>query len=526
MREHTAYGISDTVPPSGPRSSGAAWWPLLGALALAAVLSAAYRFSPVTVTLAADGTTTEIETRAGSVRDLLLESGIQISPGDLVVPGPEHRIADGDRVVLSRARSVRVRADGRVVRLRTLGSSVAAVLQEAGVRLAPGDVVKLNSSSWPAGLPAEAEIDRQMEEQPTTLIAQVASRRLGSAAQAIAQSPNADSAAPQGEPQVASWDIDVYRAQRLTVVEEGIPYDLVVAGETIGEALLSAGITYYPQDRIRPHPDAPLQGPVRIDIRRATPFLVEVDGASREVRAWAETVGDGLARAGIELKGRDYAVPAVQEPLHANSLVQVVRVVEDILVREVSIPYQVEYEPDPGLDLDQKRVLVPGETGLKRQRIRITYEDGEEVARQLEEEVVLRDPVTENIAYGTHIVWNTVDTPEGPKRYWRKMRVYATSYSLSRSGTPPTAPWYGRTWLGLPMRHGIVAVDPRYVPLSANLYVPGYGIGFSGDKGGGIRGYHIDLGFDDDNYESWHWYVDLYLLEPLPGEVDMVWYLP
>jgi 3D (Asp-Asp-Asp) domain-containing protein len=206
--------------------------------------------------------------------------------------------------------------------------------------------------------------------------------------------------------------------------------------------------------------------------------------------------------------------------------VQIVRVVEDILVRELAIPFGTITEPDPALNLDAREVLRPGEPGLKRQRIRITYENGEELSRELEEETVLREPVTELLAYGTNIVWNTVDTPQGPRRYWRKMRVYATSYSLSRSGTPKSAPWYGRTWLGLPMRHGIVAVDPRYVPLSANLYVPGYGIGFSGDRGGGLRGRHIDLGFDDDNYESWHQYVDLYLLEPLPGEVDMVWLVP
>ncbi|HEX5632742.1 MAG TPA: 3D domain-containing protein, partial [Gemmatimonadales bacterium] len=128
--------------------------------------------------------------------------------------------------------------------------------------------------------------------------------------------------------------------------------------------------------------------------------------------------------------------------------------------------------------------------------------------------------------YGTQIAWGTVDTPEGPKRYWRKLRVYATSYSASRAGTPKSAPWYGRTRLGLQMRKGIVAVDPRLIPLGTNLYVPDFGVGLAGDTGGGIRNYHIDLGFDDDNYESWHRSVDLYLLEPLPPESAMRWILP
>jgi len=320
--------------------------------------------------------------------------------------------------------------------------------------------------------------------------------------------------------------VDVLRPVPVTVVENGIPFDLELVGETVGEALEAAGIPLHDEDRVHPPAQSPLYGSMRIAIHRATPFLVEVEGTKREARAWADTVGQGLERVGIELRGRDYAIPAADTPLRPDMHVQVVRVVEDILVREVSIPFATITEPDAEIPLDEQKVLRPGEAGLKSQRIRITYEDGAEIARQIEEEVVLRDPLAEIMAYGTKIVWQTVDTPEGPRRYWRHMRVYATSYSASRAGTPRSAPWFGRTWLGLQMRRGIIAVDPRYIPLSVNLYVPGYGIGFAGDTGGGIKRYHIDLGFDDDNYESWHQYVDVYLLEPLPPERDIPWILP
>jgi 3D (Asp-Asp-Asp) domain-containing protein len=62
--------------------------------------------------------------------------------------------------------------------------------------------------------------------------------------------------------------------------------------------------------------------------------------------------------------------------------------------------------------------------------------------------------------------------------------------------------------------------------LRTELFVPGYGLGVAGDTGGGVRQYHIDLGFDDDNYESWHTWVDVYLLEPLPPEGSIPWILP
>ncbi|MFQ5460445.1 MAG: G5 domain-containing protein, partial [Anaerolineae bacterium] len=298
------------------------------------------------------------------------------------------------------------------------------------------------------------------------------------------------------------------------------------AGPTVADAIRGAGIPLDEADGLFPPGNAPLQSGMRIVIRRATPFFIEADGHRREVRALAETVGQALNALGITLSGRDYTLPPTSEALTPELTIRVVRVLEDVLVRQVPIPYRTETVAAPELPLDETRVDRPGVPGQKTQRIRIVYENGDEIFREVVEETVDREPVTEVLAYGTTIVWRTVETPEGRQRYWRKMRVYATSYSASRSGTPVTAPWYGRTRLGWTMRMGIVAVDPRYIPMQSRLFVDGYGIGVAGDTGGGIKRYHIDLGYDDDNYQGWHWPVDLYLLEPLPPERDMIWYLP
>jgi 3D (Asp-Asp-Asp) domain-containing protein len=133
-------------------------------------------------------------------------------------------------------------------------------------------------------------------------------------------------------------------------------------------------------------------------------------------------------------------------------------------------------------------------------------------------------PTTKIMGYGTNIIVRTLDTPSGPVQYWRKIRVLATSYSAATAGTSPDAPWYGRTRLGLQMRFGIVAVDPRYIALSSEVYVPGYGVGFAGDTGGAIKGRRIDLGYDDDNLVLWYRWVDVYLLTPVPP-ADQISYI-
>ena len=130
-----------------------------------------------------------------------------------------------------------------------------------------------------------------------------------------------------------------------------------------------------------------------------------------------------------------------------------------------------------------------GESGIQQKRTVIRYENGQEVARNTDPNfVVLKSPVNKEYRYGTNIVIRTLDTPDGPIEYWRKVRTYATSYSAATSGTPKTAKWYGVTATGLPMRKGIVAVDPSVISLGTKLYVPVMASGLAADTGGGVRG--------------------------------------
>jgi 3D (Asp-Asp-Asp) domain-containing protein len=68
--------------------------------------------------------------------------------------------------------------------------------------------------------------------------------------------------------------------------------------------------------------------------------------------------------------------------------------------------------------------------------------------------------------------------------------MMATAY------TPWCTGCSGRTALGYQAGYGIVAVDPRVIPLGSRLYIPGYGEAIAGDTGGSIKGSRIDLGFN------------------------------
>ncbi|MBC5823809.1 MAG: hypothetical protein GIW99_02300 [Candidatus Eremiobacteraeota bacterium] len=72
------------------------------------------------------------------------------------------------------------------------------------------------------------------------------------------------------------------------------------------------------------------------------------------------------------------------------------------------------------------------------------------------------------------------------------LRVVATAYTGSSSGYNGG----GQTATGARARYGVVAVDPRLIPLGTRLFIPGYGHAIAADTGGAITGHRIDLCMD------------------------------
>ena len=69
------------------------------------------------------------------------------------------------------------------------------------------------------------------------------------------------------------------------------------------------------------------------------------------------------------------------------------------------------------------------------------------------------------------------------------MTMVATAYTADSATAYPT----GYTATGMLARQGVVAVDPRVIPLGTTLFVPGYGLAIAADTGGAIIGNRIDL---------------------------------
>lgn len=317
---------------------------------------------------------------------------------------------------------------------------------------------------------------------------------------------------------VPANQIEIRRAVQLRILDDGVEVTVASAAETIGEALDEAGIRLGAEDEINLPLDTQLAGDIDLRITRAFRVRLLVDDEVIETRTQAKRVAGLLDELELSLGSLDFTRPARDEWLGADAEVEVVRVrVEELVEREEIPAGNALYRPDPNMPLDRTSVIQQAQPGIRETTTRVRYENGSEVNRESDEPLLAQPPQRQIVGYGTQaVVLGTVNTPGGPREYWRVLCMYATSYS-PRSNNSNTL-----TAIGESLRTGIVASDPDLIPYRSDVFVPGYGVGYMADTAGYRSSpYWIDLGFSDADYtRDWHEYVKVYLLTPVPAKVN------
>ena len=427
--------------------------------------------STVRVQLVVDGAASLQTTRAATVAELLREEGLALQAFDRVEPPATEPLTDGMVVQVTRARTVLVVVDGAARLIHTSSPRPDDVLAAIGVRVEPGDRVLLDGE---AVNPAALAVWREAPER-----------------------------------------IDVRHTRALSVMDGETLHNIESTAATVGEALFEAGIPLFVSDLVDPPLHASLPDPALITIRRAVGISLEADGETLHTRAPAGTVADVLAFAGLTLMGQDYTIPAEDATVEDGMSIQVVRVTEELVSETRAAPYETIYQADASRALDTQGIAQEGREGVERVVTRIRFEDGVEVGRTVQDATLVTPPQDQIITYGTNVVLNTLDTPDGPQVYWRVLRLYATSYHPAALGGDNI------TATGRVLQRGIVGADTDLIPFGTQVYVPGYGVGLVADTGAERHDpYWIDLGYSDADWRSWSSPVDVYLLAPPPNQID------
>jgi uncharacterized protein YabE (DUF348 family) len=96
--------------------------------------SVAYYLAQKSLTLTVDGQSRSVSTYAGTVGEVLAEEGLAPADHDVVLPGEHATVADGDTVVLNRARPLKLTVDGVQKDVYVTALSVDEALDQLGYR--------------------------------------------------------------------------------------------------------------------------------------------------------------------------------------------------------------------------------------------------------------------------------------------------------------------------------------------------------------------------------------------------------
>lgn len=465
---------------------------------------------PRTVTISVDGCSFPFTTYQGAPKAILKEAGVEVKQGDVVIA--EKDPSGEAEIVLERAIPVRASVDGSSVQFITTAKTVSGALNEAGVAFAPydevlkdGELSRLDDSIVEGGSVLTEDDERYTPERGKN-------------------EPLSASIPPRVTTPVS---LDINRAIPLYIHDNGLPVQIFTTKEILAESLTAGGVAIIHGDLVIPPLSSKVTAGMDVFIKRSKGVTIGVDRRTLQIRTLKATVAEVLQDEGISLSDEDRVVPSLETRIKDGMNVRITRVRQEYVTNEEILEYTTVYQPDPEMEIDQKRVSQYGREGLRKWVTRIVYEDGEEVERVKEREWVEKELLNTIISYGTKIVIRQLDTSEGSISYWRKMRVYATSYDASGGGKPRSSPGYGFTSLGLRAEKGVIAVDPRVIPYYTRMYVPGYGLGVAGDTGGGVIGRFIDLCYAEGEDQPWssRW-VDIYLLTPVPAAEKILWMLP
>ncbi|MCU0316309.1 MAG: 3D domain-containing protein [Fimbriimonadaceae bacterium] len=154
------------------------------------------------------------------------------------------------------------------------------------------------------------------------------------------------------------------------------------------------------------------------------------------------------------------------------------------VVSRRALPFEVSYVFDRNVGRGRLKKVQDGKDG---EEVTIKVErnvNGQMVTRT--ETIVTRKPQNEVFHMGAH---GFSGSSRGSYTRARVLEMEATAYTPDAGLKNPTF----RTRTGRRAEYGVIAVDPRVIPLNSLVFVEGYGFAIAADTGGAIKGNKIDV---------------------------------
>jgi len=280
----------------------------------------------------------------------------------------------------------------------------------------------------------------------------------------------------------------VWANSKIVIVFDGKSINTSALAADPKEVLASAGVVLGPRDEFRVVANEAGKSSV-IEVFRAIPLTLANGTKVDFVISGKPTVGEVAESMGYKA-GSFKTVPDAATRPTPNMQIRLLTLSDKTVEKELPVPFPIIHQPDAMMEKGMEAVVEEGVPGTKLATVRQILEDGREAGFEILSEKVVVQPKPEVVKVGTR---DANDPSRGTIRFRKMLIMEASAYTAFDDGQS------GMTATGIPARRGVVAVEPRVIPLGTRLYIMGYGTAIAADTGGAIRGAKIDLCYEDYN---------------------------
>ena len=170
---------------------------------------------------------------------------------------------------------------------------------------------------------------------------------------------------------------------------------------------------------------------------------------------------------------------------------------ETTVTETETISREIIRRANPEMPKGETVTVQEGFDGAMEVKYHIIYDGGIEVDRIVLSSEVIYEPQDKIVEYGTaeNIA---VDNNNQKFEYKYVIECLATAYDPSPE---ENGGYGGQSATGVPLQKGVIAVDPKVIPLGSRVYIEAldgswsYGYAVAADTGGAIKGNRVDLLF-------------------------------
>lgn len=286
----------------------------------------------------------------------------------------------------------------------------------------------------------------------------------------------------------------------ITLQLENEVREITSSANTVDELLAKESIPIEKGAYISLALETELEDNMNIIIKNPKPYTISLDEVEIDVKSIYDTVGEILDDNSIVLGEKDFTYPKSEVQVSPGTKIKLFKVEEVVETLEEVIPFDNVVNKNNKLDIGVTRIVQEGQNGLRKVHVKKELINGELHSTEIVGEEIVAEPISHVVEKGTKDI---IVTSRGNTSYRKAITMTATAYDLSfeSCGKHPDEPGYGITASGTKARPGVVAVDPKVIPLGTKLYIQSldgtkdYGFAVAEDTGGAIKGNKIDLFF-------------------------------